>query len=150
MLTIELTGEEATRALAESLAQFMQPGTVILLDGPLGAGKTTFVRGLAHGLGLSDDYDIVSPTFTLLNIYPARVPLYHADCYRTSAEDMFEHDLVEQAHDGVLAIEWPKSGDICVTGNCWHISLQYNGQAQRIANLQVPPDLRQKIETLIL
>lgn len=149
MLTLTLAGEEQTRKVAARLADFMQPGSVILLEGPLGAGKTTFVRGLAQGLGLSTEYDIVSPTFTLLNIYPARLPLYHADCYRTSADDMFETDLREQARDGVLAIEWPHANDMCVSDNCWHVSLQYDGLQHRTIKLSTPQPLREKIEPLI-
>ena len=101
--------EEETRNVATALAGRLTPGAVILLHGDLGAGKTAFVRGLAEGLGVSDD-PVSSPTFTLVHEYTGgRVPLYHADLYRlpdgASLDDL---GLDEVAEEGVLAIEWPE------------------------------------------
>jgi tRNA threonylcarbamoyladenosine biosynthesis protein TsaE len=81
---------------------------VLLLSGPLGAGKTAFVRGLARGLGLDPD-EVSSPTFTLVHEYRGgRLRLFHADLYRlgrAGAEDLGLDEL--GVRDGVLAIEWP-------------------------------------------
>jgi len=106
---VATSSEEDTRRVAVALAQRLTPGTVLLLHGDLGAGKTAFVRGLAEGLGLDDD-PVSSPTFTLVHEYAGgRVPLYHADLYRlpdgASLEDL---GLDEVADDGVVAIEWPE------------------------------------------
>jgi tRNA threonylcarbamoyladenosine biosynthesis protein TsaE len=106
---MQTDSEEQTRGVAIALADRLTRGTVILLHGDLGAGKTAFVRGLAEGLGLADD-PVSSPTFTLVHEYTGgRVPLYHADLYRlspgTSLDDL---GLDEVAQDGVLAIEWPE------------------------------------------
>jgi tRNA threonylcarbamoyladenosine biosynthesis protein TsaE len=96
--------------VAIGLAGRLTPGTILLLHGDLGAGKTAFVRGLAEGLGLADD-PVSSPTFTLVHEYTGgRVPLYHADLYRlpdggASLDDL---GLDEAAENGVLAIEWPE------------------------------------------
>jgi tRNA threonylcarbamoyladenosine biosynthesis protein TsaE len=81
---------------------------VLLLSGDLGAGKTTFVRGLAEGLGI-DPEDVSSPTFTLLHEYRGgRLTLYHADLYRLEKTATGDLGLEETgAQDGVLAIEWP-------------------------------------------
>ena len=100
--------EDETTEVARTLAATLTPGTVLLLSGQLGAGKTAFVRGLAAGLGI-DPEDVSSPTFTLVHEYRGgRLPLYHADLYRlekTAAEDL---GLEEKAvAKGVLAIEWP-------------------------------------------
>jgi tRNA threonylcarbamoyladenosine biosynthesis protein TsaE len=105
----ETNSEEQTRHVAIGLAERLAAGAVLLLHGDLGAGKTAFVRGLAEGLGFTDD-PVSSPTFTLVHEYVGgRVPLYHADLYRlpegTSLDDL---GLDEVAENGVLAIEWPE------------------------------------------
>ena len=100
--------EDETTEVARTLAATLTPGTVLLLSGQLGAGKTAFVRGLAAGLGI-DPEDVSSPTFTLVHEYRGgRLPLYHADLYRlekTAAEDLGLEE--KRVLDGVLAIEWP-------------------------------------------
>jgi len=99
--------EEETAAVARTLSERLVPGDVVLLSGDLGAGKTAFVRGLAQGLDIDPDH-VSSPTFTLVHEYHgARLTLYHADLYRL--ERAATDDLgLEEAVDGVLAIEWPE------------------------------------------
>jgi tRNA threonylcarbamoyladenosine biosynthesis protein TsaE len=100
--------QEETERLAETLAGELRAGDVVLLSGPLGAGKTAFVRGLARGLGVDSD-EVSSPTFTLVHEYRGgRLRLFHADLYRlgtAGADDLGLDELGVQ--DGVLAIEWP-------------------------------------------
>ena len=107
-MTTFSASEDATLAIAQALASGLKPGAVLLLSGPLGAGKTAFVRGLAAGLGIDPD-EVSSPTFTLVHEYRGgRLPLFHADLYRlerTSAEDLGLEEPRVAA--GVLAIEWP-------------------------------------------
>jgi tRNA threonylcarbamoyladenosine biosynthesis protein TsaE len=98
--------EETKRAAAE-LAKLVTPGTLIALDGDLGAGKTHFVQGFAQGLGVKSP--ITSPTFNVMCQYDdGRMPLYHFDLYRLDdpleLEDIAFYDLVEA--DGVSCIEW--------------------------------------------
>jgi tRNA threonylcarbamoyladenosine biosynthesis protein TsaE len=106
-ITTRSVGE--TQALARALGARMAAGMVVALTGDLGSGKTAFVQGLAEGLEVPKDYIITSPTFTLVNVYPGRVPLYHADLYRLAgaAVDLTALGLDEMVGgDGVLAIEW--------------------------------------------
>ena len=100
--------EEETQAVARALAGRLASGDVVLLSGPLGAGKTVFVRGLAEGLGI-DPEDVSSPTFTLVHEYRGSVmTLYHADLYRLEPGAADDLGLGEMgAADGVLVIEWP-------------------------------------------
>jgi tRNA threonylcarbamoyladenosine biosynthesis protein TsaE len=100
--------EAETHGLARELSLTLQAGDVLLLSGDLGSGKTTFVRGLAEGLGI-DPNDVSSPTFTLLHEYRGgRLTLYHADLYRLDKTATDDLGLEETGvRDGVLAIEWP-------------------------------------------
>ena len=100
--------EQETAAIANALAEELQPGDVLLLSGNLGAGKTAFVRGLAEGLGI-DPREVSSPTFTLVHEYRGgRFALYHVDLYRLDRAATDDLGLDELgARDGVVAIEWP-------------------------------------------
>src|SRR5690625_5109402 len=93
--------------LAAHLGAIVERGAVIVLDGDLGAGKTTFVRGLARGIGLPDGI-VSSPTFTLIHEYEGDVPLYHFDAYRLEGpEEFFALGAEEYLYgDGVCAIDW--------------------------------------------
>jgi len=98
--------EAETQAIARELAATLAPGSIVLLFGPLGAGKTAFVRGLVEGLGGAPG-DVSSPTFTLIQEYAARLTVYHVDLYRVSPAETEELGLEELATGyGVVAIEW--------------------------------------------
>ncbi|GIV05343.1 MAG: hypothetical protein KatS3mg016_0918 [Fimbriimonadales bacterium] len=103
----------ATEAFAAQWAHSLQPDTVILLQGDLGAGKTTFIRGLAHGLGITEP--IRSPTFTLIHEYTIQqpphlkgLPFFHLDLYRIEAPNQLHTLGVEEILErgGIVAIEW--------------------------------------------
>ena len=100
--------EDETATVARRLASELKAGDVLLLSGNLGAGKTAFVRGLAHGLGIDPD-DVSSPTFTLVHEYRGgRLSLYHVDLYRVDRAASDDLGLEQMGvADGVLAIEWP-------------------------------------------
>jgi tRNA threonylcarbamoyladenosine biosynthesis protein TsaE len=97
--------EEETAALGRAMAARLDAGTVVLLHGELGAGKTAFVRGLAEGLGVDPD-DVSSPTFTLVQEYRGRVALYHVDLYRLAGAEADDLGLEELAESGIVAVEW--------------------------------------------
>jgi tRNA threonylcarbamoyladenosine biosynthesis protein TsaE len=100
----ESASPEETGRLGAALAPALAPGDVLLLSGPLGAGKTCFVAGLAAGLGAAGR--VRSPSFTLVNEYAGRVPLFHLDLYRLAGADAETLGLEEALERGVLAVEW--------------------------------------------
>ena len=109
-MILDLPDAEATHKFGVTLGRSLPAGTVILLEGDLGAGKTTLVQGIAEGLGIQDS--IESPTFTLINEYlTGRIPLYHLDLYRLEPEEV-EGLHLESYWDGlemdlgIVAIEW--------------------------------------------
>lgn len=134
--------ERETMALAGRWAASLPAGSILLLHGPLGAGKTAFVRGLALGLGLDEDA-VSSPTFTLVHEYRGgRLPLLHADLYRlpdgASIDDL---GLDELAADGVLAIEWPERLAHPPQGAC-HVHIDVGDGDARLIRIQAstPPE----------
>ena len=96
-----------TERLGQPLGKLLEPGQVVALQGPLGAGKTALIRGIARGLGVTEP--VTSPTYTIVNEYSTgRVPLFHFDMYRLSGpEDLFDigwEDYLDR--DGVCVVEW--------------------------------------------
>ncbi|GAB1540796.1 tRNA (adenosine(37)-N6)-threonylcarbamoyltransferase complex ATPase subunit type 1 TsaE [Scytonema sp. NUACC21] len=110
MIKIFLADATATRKLGLAFGQSLHAGSVILLQGDLGAGKTTLVQGLGEGLGITES--IVSPTFTLINEYAeGRLPLYHLDLYRLEPKEVAALNLETywegiEVNPGIMAIEW--------------------------------------------
>ena len=106
MISLKVNSAEQTMQYGNSLAPFLKPKDIILLDGDLGAGKTTFTKGLAKGLGIKRN--IKSPTFTIIREYQdGRIPLYHMDVYRLDDGSGDELGLDEYFNgDGVNVIEW--------------------------------------------
>ena len=112
MIALTTAEEDETRAIARRLAAALEPGARIALIGDLGAGKTTFVRGLAEGLGIAPE-DVRSPSFPILIPHEGgRLPLYHIDLFRLPAGDIDSLSLREYIYgSGVCAIEWPERLD---------------------------------------
>jgi tRNA threonylcarbamoyladenosine biosynthesis protein TsaE len=145
----ELADAEATAALGAALAVQLAPGDLLLLEGPLGAGKTTLVRGLVAALG-GDPAEVCSPTFVLLETYGVRGPaiarVHHADLYRLRGRPAAPWDEVglSDALDdpaAVTAVEWPESwswegGPGCRVVRVW---LAYQGEG-RTAEVAWPSD----------
>ncbi len=102
-----LTPDE-TQKLGKTIGKWIEHPLVIGLTGDLGSGKTAFVQGLAEGLDVPGDYYITSPTFTLINEYPGRFPLFHIDLYRLDGiSDLEDIGLDELLYgQAVIAIEW--------------------------------------------
>ncbi len=99
--------EYETFLLAKKIAKDFKGNEIVFLIGELGAGKTIFAKGIASGLGLEDINQVCSPSFTLVNIYQARWPIYHMDFYRlqedAEIDDLGWEDFIDQ---GVIIVEW--------------------------------------------
>jgi tRNA threonylcarbamoyladenosine biosynthesis protein TsaE len=107
-LTVKTHSVDETRELGQKLGAAINQPLAIALIGDLGSGKTAFVQGLAKGLAVPADYYITSPTFTLINEYPGRLPLCHVDLYRLETVRDLEDIGLDELYYGraVLAIEW--------------------------------------------
>jgi tRNA threonylcarbamoyladenosine biosynthesis protein TsaE len=130
----DLKDEAATRALGASMVARLKAGDVVLLEGELGAGKTTFVRGLVEALGHTGP--VRSPTFNLLQTFETEPPVLHADLYRlgshrgTGIEDYLESHL--------CLIEWPdRAVGLVAEGAAWTIEIAFAGTG-RTATVTAP------------
>ena len=131
---------EKTRALGRSLARELPSGAILLLVGPLGAGKTSLVQGLAEGLVITEP--ITSPTFALAQHYPQGTPqLVHLDLYRlersASADELFLQEEEEaRAAGALMAVEWPERLGLDLA-EAWHLELRHQDEG-RLAQLTSP------------
>ena len=135
---------EETLNLGKKLSCKLNPQSIILLQGPIGAGKTSFVQGIAKGLSISED--ITSPTFALSHHYNSgRIPLIHLDLYRlkniTSAKEVFfseEEEAIQKK--AILVIEWPELIET-VIDNFWKIKINYAKDCGRHYEIRDPKNL---------
>jgi tRNA threonylcarbamoyladenosine biosynthesis protein TsaE len=113
------------QALGARLGQAMIIGDVVALSGQLGAGKTTFVQGLAEGLGVPADRHVASPTFALVNEHPGRVPLVHVDFYRIKDPSELPELGIEEAYDqAATAIEWAERFPDWLPSDALHVVIE--------------------------
>ncbi|RJX28780.1 MAG: tRNA (adenosine(37)-N6)-threonylcarbamoyltransferase complex ATPase subunit type 1 TsaE [Desulfarculus sp.] len=147
-MELALADEAATLALGAALGRRLRAGAVVLLVGELGAGKTVVARGLAQGLGVEAAYDIVSPTFTLLNVYPGCLALYHADLYRLEAAQAAELELVEEAAGGVLAVEWAERAPALWPASAVLVRLAVSGEHSRRALISGPAETLEALQAM--
>lgn len=126
---------QETQELARRLGQLANAGTVLLLAGPLGAGKTSFVQGLALGLGITGVVN--SPTFTIVKEYRGHLPLFHFDLYRLQeAEELWELGLDDYlASGGVSALEWGERALELLPRDHLLIRLEPQGPEERLISL---------------
>ena len=117
-----------TETIGEHLGKRLRIGDVVLLTGELGAGKTTFVRGVTRGAGSSAP--VASPTFQLVRVYPGRVQLAHVDLYRVEElTELADLGLEELAEQGAVVIEW---GDRLEVGSAALIEIDHLGGDRRL------------------
>lgn len=105
MIKIVTNSPEKTKEIAYNLGKMLEAGSLVIMTGDLGAGKTTFTQGIALGMGISKN--VTSPTFTIMKVYKNTIPLYHIDAYRLEglSQDLGLEEMMED--DGVCVIEWP-------------------------------------------
>lgn len=129
---------EKTERLGEVVGKVAEPGTILVLEGPLGAGKTVFVRGVARGLRVPDPDVVTSPTFVLLQEYVGgRLPLYHFDCYRLrSPEEFVDLGVEDLLREGVCAIEWGERVISALPGDLVVLSFHYKDPQTREIHIQ--------------
>lgn len=143
---IDLPDEAATLILAQDIAACLAPSDVVTLSGGLGAGKTTLARAVLRSLADDLLLEVPSPTFTLVQTYPGRVPVSHFDLFRLATpQELEEIGFDEALSDGAALIEWPERAGDMLPGNRLDIALVISGTGRR-AILSGPPVWRGRIE----
>lgn len=138
-LVLSSDAVEETLDLAREFGANLKPGTAIGLRGPLGSGKTVFVKGVALGLGLAHEDEVKSPTFVLMHIYEARIPVYHFDLYRLDeAKDLDAIGLEEFLTDpgAVTLVEWSEKSQGRMPAGSFDIEIQTQGEQGRIITIR--------------
>ena len=140
-MIIEVTGEQATKDLAEKIGAALKGGEVFQLVGDVGAGKTTFVKGLAKGLSIDDE--VQSPSFTISRVYEARddIQLVHYDFYRLTDAGIMANELSEMVNDPktVTVIEWADIVEGVLPESHYTISFESPSEANR--SITIPDSL---------
>ena len=125
---------EETLSFAKNYSAKLKPGAVLALTGDLGSGKTTFIKGLAAGLGLKDADEVKSPTFALMHVYQARFPIYHFDLYRLdSAKEVEEIGFEEFINDpkAISCVEWAEKAGLLLPPQTQWLRFEVTGETCR-------------------
>ncbi|MBQ8503395.1 MAG: tRNA (adenosine(37)-N6)-threonylcarbamoyltransferase complex ATPase subunit type 1 TsaE [Clostridia bacterium] len=137
MLKFHSKSTEETENFAAELVQKIGGGTVIAFFGGLGMGKTAFTRGLARGMGITDD--VSSPTFAIVNDYGGKPPLVHFDMYKVSTwEDLYSSGFFDYCDMGaVLAVEWSENIENALPENTVRVYIEKgNSENERIITVE--------------
>lgn len=130
IVTLSLPDEDATARLGVWLASHMRGGETVLLDGPIGAGKSHLARALIRAR-LGRDEDVPSPTFTLVQVYDADVEIWHADLYRlTHPDEVAELGLEDAFGHAICLVEWPDRLGRLLPENAVRIALRTQGEGR--------------------
>jgi tRNA threonylcarbamoyladenosine biosynthesis protein TsaE len=142
----ETASPEATLAFGRQIGLRARPGTVVALVGPLGAGKTQWVKGVAAGLGVSDVRVVCSPTFVIIREHQGRLRLYHVDTYRVSSADIAAIGFDEMCKaGGVVVVEWADRILDILPDDCLTITFEPTGAERRLLTCRASGPLSESL-----
>jgi tRNA threonylcarbamoyladenosine biosynthesis protein TsaE len=143
---LETASPNETEAIGAALAQELEPGDVVTVSGDLGAGKTTLVRGACRALGVESP--VTSPTYTIGNRYPGRVPVSHLDLYRFHGFSAAEWGDLEPYFEGAVAfVEWPEAAADSLPAPRVAVTLAHSSpEHRRVSLASAEPALLERVQ----
>lgn len=129
-----------TMLYAKKFAKKLKAGDVLAFSGDLGSGKTTFIKGLAQGLGLNDAHEVKSPTFVLMHVYETEIPIYHFDLYRLNDGDEIDSIDLEDflfCKDAITCVEWAEKAQDRMPQDAYYIHLKHLNENEREIAIKV-------------
>jgi len=146
-LSVETASAEQTSDLAQRLATLLEPGDFVALIGPLGAGKTCFVQGLARGLAVEGA--VTSPTFVLMRLHRGDRPMCHVDAYRLhGAAELLDLGLDDWCGETIVAVEWADQVAAALPDERLEVILEYAGEGRRMLLRGIGPRPAQIVERM--
>ena len=153
-ITLISNSAAQTKRIGKILGKFLLPGSVVALQGELGSGKTTLVKGIAKGLGVASEKMVSSPTFVLIHEYEGREKIYHLDWYRLRAVEGTDESLAEECFNSqaVTLVEWPERGKTLIPRKALAIQLSHCGLRSRNILVSFPaspaPELLKELKRI--
>lgn len=143
---------ESTSSFGTALGRFMLKGQVVALSGELGAGKTTLIKAICKGAGIPDDIVVSSPSYTLVNEYDGKIPVYHFDFYRLEgAKDIHELGYDEYLDgDGISLVEWADIAPEIIPPEHLELKIDIRGESERKLTLTARGKSYEKIVDSLL
>ena len=132
-MVFQTKSSSETIRIGKEIGGFLLPGDVLALAGELGTGKTQFIKGVAEGVGIKKSTYVSSPSFTLINEYPGKIPFYHIDLFRLTSEKEAEGLGLEEYFqgNGITAIEWADRIPSLLPEELLWIKIHYTGEHTR-------------------
>jgi tRNA threonylcarbamoyladenosine biosynthesis protein TsaE len=146
-MVLQTSNTSETIRMGKRLGRLLQPGDVVALVGDLGTGKTQFIKGLAEGVGVGRATYVSSPSFTLINEYPGRIPFYHIDLFRLESEKEAEGLGLEEyvRGNGITAIEWADKIPSLLPEALLLVKIHYTGEHSRTLEITGKGERYQKL-----
>jgi tRNA threonylcarbamoyladenosine biosynthesis protein TsaE len=142
---------ERTLEMGRLIGAILERGDIVALIGELGSGKTCFTQGLAKGMGVAENVPVVSPTFTLINEYPGKIPLFHLDVYRLSGPRDLEDMGYEEVFygGGIIVIEWAEKIQDILPAKTLFVRMRYIDENTREMIFEGPGGKIRKLEEIL-